>query len=125
MKTRNTIQKNLIKNTVLNLKNHPSAEEIYSEIIKTNPSVSKGTVYRNLGILADNGEILRIEMPNSPDRFDFRLEKHYHIQCDNCGKVFDLDVPCIEELEHIKDKEFLVTGYQLVFKGICKECKEG
>lgn len=124
MKERNTIQKTLIKEAVVNLHTHPSAEEIYKEIIKKNPSVSKGTVYRNLGILADNGDILRVEIPNGPDRFDFFTEEHYHCICQRCKRVFDLNIPKIEELNNVHDKNFVVTGYDLVFKGICNECKE-
>lgn len=124
MKTRNTMQKSLVINTVKSLNTHPSAEEIYKEIIKTNPSVSKGTVYRNLGILADKGEILRIELANASDRFDVFTQKHCHFICDKCKKVFDIDIERIEELDKLRSEDFFIKGYDLIFKGTCKRCME-
>ena len=124
MKTRNTIQKSLIKQAVTELKNHPSAEEIYLEIKKTNPNISKSTVYRNLSIMSENGDILKIEIPNHSDRFDFHTEEHYHIRCEKCGRVYDLVLSDLNLLDKVKDKNFKVTGYDLVFKGICQNCEE-
>lgn len=124
MRQRNTIQKALIKEAVVNLKTHPSAEEIYMEVIKTNPNISKATVYRNLGIMAENGEILKIEIPNSSDRFDFNTADHFHARCEKCDRVYDIKVPNLDILDKVKDEHFIVQGYDLVFKGICKDCRE-
>lgn len=53
MERRNTIQKDLVLKTVLELKHHLTAEEVYEFIKKDHPRIGKGTVYRNLGILAE------------------------------------------------------------------------
>ncbi|MFV0516733.1 MAG: Fur family transcriptional regulator [Aminipila sp.] len=125
MKSRNTIQKNIILKTVCNIKKHPSAEEIYLEVAKENPTISRATVYRNLKKMAEKGELLRIEIPNSSDKYDFYTENHYHIKCNKCGRVYDVEVPDLNVLDMVEDKNFKITGYDLVFKGYCKVCREG
>ena len=124
MERRNTIQKELVKNAVFELKSHVTADEVYEFIKKNHPTIGKGTVYRNLKILSDEGEILKVEIPDGPDRFDFTLKKHYHIVCIKCGVVLDVDVPVISQLEEkINTKNSMqILGYDILFKGICSSC---
>ena len=88
MERRNTIQRDIVLKAVRSLGNHASADEIYSCVSKDYPSIGKGTVYRNLNILAEEGEIRKVEIPEGPNRFDHSVGKHYHITCIKCGKVF-------------------------------------
>jgi len=74
MERRNTIQKGLVLSAVRSLKDHATAEEVYENIKKEYPNIGKGTVYRNLGILAEEGEIRRISLPGEPDRYDHITE---------------------------------------------------
>ena len=91
MKRRNTIQRNLVLEAIRTMKSHVTAEEVFEFIRKKHPHIGKGTIYRNLGILAEEGEIRRVEIPDGPDRFDFTLKDHYHVRCIRCGEVFDED----------------------------------
>ena len=88
---RNTIQKKLILDSVENLKNHPTADEIYEDIANTHPTISKGTVYRNLNTMCDENAVFRVKVHNGSDRFDFNIKPHYHFECQECKKVFDID----------------------------------
>lgn len=125
MERRNTIQKDLVLGAVKTLKSHVTADEVYNYIVTSHPSIGKGTVYRNLSILADEGEIRRVEIPNGPDRFDFTLEEHYHVRCVKCGNIFDVDMDTIPDLKegikHAHGIKFL--GYDILFKGVCIECQ--
>ena len=89
---RNTIQSSLVLETVRKLQCHATADEVYSEIIKTYPTISRGTVYRNLQRLCETGEIRKREIPDGADRFDHLCDDHYHIRCVKCGRVFDVDM---------------------------------
>ena len=119
---RNTIQNKIIYETVCNMYTHPSADDIYEEVIKKWPTVSKGTVYRNLNQLASDGKILRIEVANAPDRFDHTITPHVHIKCNECGRVFDIPFDNQPVLSYNNDENFKITGYNLMFYGYCKEC---
>lgn len=122
---RNTIQSSLVLETVRKLQCHATADEVYSEIIKTYPTISRGTVYRNLQRLCETGEIRKREIPDGADRFDHLCDDHYHIRCVKCGRVFDVDMGYISNLEQsVRDAHgFSFTGHDIVFKGICPECK--
>lgn len=105
--------------------NHPSADEVYEEIRIKNPSISRATVYRNLDLLSKQGKILHVEMPRGAACFDFNTSKHYHVRCDICKKVFDIDIPDIHDIKYknIDLKGFVVKGYTTSFNGICPNCQ--
>ena len=73
---RNTIQNMLVYEAVNKLQCHATADEIYEFIVQEHPSISKGTVYRNLNRLAEMGKIRKMEIPGSPDRFDHCCHDH-------------------------------------------------
>lgn len=125
MKRRNTIQRNLVLEAIRTMKSHVTAEEVFEFIRKNHPHIGKGTIYRNLGILAEEGEIRRVEIPDGPDRFDFTLKDHYHVRCIRCGKVFDVKMDVLSDLmakvRGPQGMEFL--DYDISFKGICPDCR--
>lgn len=125
MERRNTIQRSLVLNSVNRMQSHATADEVYEDIRREYPSISRATVYRNLDVLAKQGEIRRIEVPGSPDRFDHIVSNHCHVKCDKCGRLFDVDMDYVSGLEKgIRDhRGFDFTGYDIIFHGICPQCK--
>lgn len=123
---RNTIQRALVLEAVNKLKCHATADEIYNVIVNEHPYISRGTVYRNLNQLSESGEIRKLEIPGGADRFDHRCHDHYHARCLKCGQVFDVEMEYIKDLEKkIKDTHgFEFSGHDIMFKGICPECKK-
>lgn len=105
MKTiRNTIQRDMVLDAVNEMHRHVTADQIYTFVKEKYPSIGRGTVYRNLGILVEEGKVRKVEVPDGSDRFDFTLENHYHVECVKCGEIFDVDMDVISELEkRIKD----------------------
>lgn len=122
---RNTLQKSIIHKTVLDMKCHASADEVYDVIKKTYQNISRATVYRNLNELAKNKEIKKIEVPGGADRFDYQCFDHYHLRCLKCGKIFDVEMDYMKDLEkNIQNlNEFDFKGHDILFKGICPLCK--
>ena len=78
-------QRELVMQTVQNLCDHPTAEEIYDAAVKECPGLSLGTVYRNLNSLVDAGRVRRVSIPGKADRFDHTLPWHSHLYCTVCG----------------------------------------
>ena len=117
MEKRNTIQRSLVLNAVNKLKCHATADEVYDEIAKEHPSISKATVYRNLKLLSDMGVIRRMEVPGGADRFDHRCQEHCHVRCEKCGRVFDVDMEYVSGLEQKIGNAhgFQFTGYDILF----------
>ena len=108
---RNTIQRSIILETVNKLKCHATADEVYNEVAREN-------------LLAEMGEIRKMTLPGHVDRFDHLCYNHYHVRCEKCGRIFDLDMDYISELEkNIKtDNGFKYTGHDIFFRGICPDC---
>ncbi len=124
---RNTIQRQLVLDAVRRLKSHPTANEVYIEVVKTAPNISRSTVYRNLNNLSETGEILHILLPDSADCYDHRTDSHYHAHCRCCGKVCDIELPEINNiLNNVQEADgFLCENHSLVFMGLCHDCLSG
>ena len=118
---RNTKQRDLIFNIINNSNCHMTAIEIYNEAVKSINNISLGTVYRNLNYLVESDKIIRIKMKDNIDRFDKNIN-HAHIVCNKCGKINDIFVEYFKKMPNIKDYD--VMNYDLIFNGICNECKE-
>ena len=126
MMKRKTIQRSLVLDAVNKLHNHATADEIYDAVIIEHPNISKATVYRNLNTLSEMGEIRKLEIPGGADRYDHCTHNHCHIKCDKCGRLFDVDMEYISGLENnIRDtRGFDFTGYDIIFRGTCPDCKK-
>ena len=125
MNKRNTIQKQLVLHTVSRMTDHPTAEEVYRQIIVSFPGISKATVYRNLGGLVTDGLLQKLNIPGAADKYDRSTQAHYHAICNHCGKFFDLtmDRPPRIDLSHSGMKDFVIEECIVLFKGTCKDCE--
>ena len=121
---KNSKQREAIQLYLATHSNHPTAETIYLGIKEEFPNVSLGTVYRNLALLAENGEILKISTGVGPDRFDGCINPHYHFFCTECGAVYDLKMESIDHINVIANHNFdgIVEGNITHFFGKCPEC---
>lgn len=117
-----TEQRRIVYEIVMNACNHPTAEQIYMEAKRIKPDIAMGTVYRNLGILSENGQILHIPIIDGPDRYDKTLSPHEHMLCTGCGQVVDAHISDLRQL--LAEQSGLDIGsYELNLKGICPLCK--
>jgi Fe2+ or Zn2+ uptake regulation protein len=122
---RETKQREAILNVLRRTDSHPTADWIYDEVRKMIPNISKGTVYRNLKLLVQAGEISELNISGTVSRYEGKLKNHYHFRCEKCGRVFDLAEPIHNELDEkiAKQTGFKVSYHQLEFRGLCKNCQ--
>jgi Fur family peroxide stress response transcriptional regulator len=125
MNRRVTRQREAILKILSNTISHPTADQIYDEVRKEIPNISKGTVYRNLQVLREDGFISELNLNGTQSRFEVKQESHYHFRCEKCGRVFDLDEPVDRELDEKISKQtgFRVSHHQTEFRGLCKDCQ--
>lgn len=121
MTTRNTIQKEIIRSTLCSLKSHPTAPMLYEEIHKVHPTISRSTVYRVLGQMAEEGEVLRLGVAGSDNRYDGDTADHSHIRCRICGRVDDLPAVAVSALSD--SCGYLVENCTVVYSGVCPDCR--
>ena len=119
-------QRESIKACLAGRVDHPTADVIYADIRRQFPHVSLGTVYRNLNLLAELGEIQKLSCGDGKDHFDWNTSPHYHFVCKRCGSVLDLPLKPLEGLE-AKAREALegeVHSHMVFFYGACQKCLE-
>lgn len=123
--SRNTVQKALVEEGLRRLANHPTAEDVYEAVSSEHPTISKATVYRTLGRLADEGQIARVRINNGADRFDHQVFEHYHVRCEKCGRVDDVLIPLLGDVERAASEAsgYRICGHTLQFDGVCPACQ--
>jgi Fur family ferric uptake transcriptional regulator/Fur family peroxide stress response transcriptional regulator len=122
---RNTIQRKIILDSIRELNCHATAEQVHVAIIQKHPSISKGTVYRNLAQMVEAGELLNIGNFYGSVHYDHHCQQHYHFICEQCRQVYDVAnyFPDLStQLAGMED--FEITSHLLTFSGICPTCKQ-
>lgn len=106
-------------------KSHPTAEWVYENLKKENSTVSLATVYRNLKQLSEMGLIQSFETGDKTVHYDATVKPHYHFACNNCKKVFDVEMKPFKningEVENLTG--YTVESHSLIFYGYCNDCQ--
>lgn len=121
---RNSKQRQLVLQTLRSVDCHPTAEEVFQMVRKENPTISLGTVYRNLNLLADMGEILKLDLGSESVHFDGTKKEHGHLVCSRCGAIEDLPCELSESVRALMENDLnreMDTIY-LTVTGLCKAC---
>ena len=104
---------------------HPTAHQVFTQARRSIPSISLGTVYRNLRQLADEGQVQENKMGGEPARFEVPRQKHYHIWCVECGRIEDLTLPYQDALDRKAQRlvRYRLEQHRMEFFGVCPECR--
>ena len=117
-------QRESIKACLMARHDHPTADAIYASIREEFPNISVGTVYRNLNLLVELGEIQKLRCGDGADHFDADTRPHYHFMCRECGCIEDLPMEISQEIndlaqEHVHGK---IDSHITYFYGVCENC---
>lgn len=117
-------QREAIRTYLAGTKEHPTAEMVYNTIRQTYPNISLGTVYRNLNLLVETGEINKLSCGDGLDHFDYDTSRHYHFICTDCGRVIDLEMDSIDSINKVAGSHFngSINGHCTYFYGKCPHC---
>ncbi|MGM8363838.1 peroxide-responsive transcriptional repressor PerR [Virgibacillus sp. W0181] len=119
-----TPQRHAVLEYLLTSMTHPTADEIYKALESKFPNMSVATVYNNLRILREIGLVRELTYGDSSSRFDSNTDAHYHIICNECGKIVDFDYPSLNEVESLAEQitGFNVSHHRLELYGNCPDC---
>ena len=104
---------------------HPTADEIYTALYPTIPTLSKTTVYNTLKLFTEQGAVKALVIDEKNVRFDIDTTSHAHFMCLGCGCVYDLPIENQEAIQLEGVGELTITEIHLYYKGYCKKCAEG
>lgn len=117
-------QREALRRVLVSTDTHPTAEWLYERLREEIPNISLGTVYRNLSLLVETGEAIRLDVGDGADHYDGRKAFHDHFSCRVCGRIYDLETAgrsrLMREASRLVDGE--IDGYSLVFYGTCTNC---
>ncbi|MEI3606427.1 peroxide-responsive transcriptional repressor PerR [Pseudogracilibacillus sp. SE30717A] len=119
-----TPQRHAVLEYLLTSMSHPTADEIYKALEGKFPNMSVATVYNNLRILREIGLVRELTYGDDSSRFDSNMRDHYHIICDDCGKIVDFHYPTLDEIESLAEKVsgFEISHHRMELYGKCEEC---
>lgn len=117
-------QRESIKRYLASTKEHPTADMVYAAVREEYPSISLGTIYRNLTFLEQHGEIIKLSCGGESERYDANTGQHYHFICQSCGSVIDLDMISLDHIDVIAGEKFkgVIEGHRAFFYGKCEAC---
>ena len=116
-------QREMITEIIKSRCDHPTADMIYNTARERDANISLGTVYRNLKLLADEGEIVTLETEDKKIHYDGDTSRHSHFICSECGKIIDLFKPA-ETPKEIKELGLSVSGEKCIYYGSCNNCRK-
>ena len=119
-------QRESIKANLMSRHDHPTADALYASIREEFPNISLGTVYRNLNLLVETGEILKLTCGNGPDHYDGNVTPHYHFVCRDCGQVYDMELDEMADLNTSVQAAApgKIDSHSILFYGRCYSCME-
>ena len=122
---RSSNQRSLVHQIVESAHDHPTAQGVFERARKRLPSISLGTVYRNLQVLVEQGLLLERKAGSRPARYEANRFQHYHICCVQCGALEDLSVPYQKLLDRRVQKmvRYKLQEHRMEFYGICPQCQ--
>ena len=119
-------QRESIKASLMNRKDHPTADAVYASIREEFPNISLGTVYRNLNLLVELGEAQKLAFGDGKDHFDADTSLHYHFVCRDCGQVYDMELDEMADLNTSVQAAApgKIDSHSILFYGRCYSCME-
>jgi Fur family peroxide stress response transcriptional regulator len=106
---------------ILNKKNHPTVDKIFSDLVKEIPTLSKATVYNTLDLFKEANLTRIVTIENNETRYDAKVSSHGHFKCESCGTIFDFEVN-IDSLPVFSLEHFKINEKNVYFKGVCPKC---
>lgn len=119
-----TPQRHAILEYLVESMTHPTADDIYKALEGKFPNMSVATVYNNLRVFKEVGLVKELTYGDASSRFDYVTSQHYHVICENCGKIVDFPYGGLEKLEEeaAKTTGFVINSHRLEIYGVCPEC---
>ncbi|MGH9631701.1 MAG: Fur family transcriptional regulator [Bryobacteraceae bacterium] len=120
----NTHQRQVIYEALMGMEDHPSPEAVYEKVRKQIPSISLGTVYKNIKTFVENGFLREVSLHHGSTRLETRMSPHHHLVCIRCKAIVDLDD---EDFEPVRLKKrapngFKIHRYSVDVVGVCSKC---
>jgi Fur family transcriptional regulator, peroxide stress response regulator len=120
-----TFQRQVIYEAVVDSREHPTPELIYEQVRQRIPSISLGTVYKNVKTFLDSGVLKEVTLHHGSLRLEANMTPHHHVVCSSCRAIYDIDQAAVEPVQYSTSElplGFSIQGCRVEFVGICQAC---
>lgn len=119
-----THQREVIYRAMSSMDDHPSPEALFEVVRERIPSISLGTVYKNIKTFLDSGLLKEVSLHHGSIRLEANMTPHHHLVCSACRAIVDLSE---EDLEPVRLKSrppagFRVRRFSVEAVGLCAAC---
>jgi len=106
---------------LLDKQGHPSVDQIFNDLHKEIPTLSKSTVYNTLNLFVTARLVRMLTIEDNETRYDLIIDKHGHFKCESCGTIYDFKIN-IDDFIADELSDFQINDQDVYFKGICPSC---
>jgi len=121
-----TFQRQVIYEAVVDSREHPTPELIYEQVRQRIPSISLGTIYKNVKTFLDSGVLKEVTLHHGSLRLESNMTPHHHLVCSSCKAIFDIEESAVEPVQ-LPTSElpegFSIRQYRVEFVGLCQSCQ--
>lgn len=121
-----TFQRQVIYEAVADSHAHPTPELIYEQVRQRIPSISLGTIYKNVKTFLDSGLLKEVTLHHGSLRLESNLAPHHHLVCSSCKAIFDIEESAVEPVQLPKTElpaGFSIKQCRMEFVGVCNSCQ--
>src|SRR3954466_6748687 len=121
-----TFQRQVIYEAVVDSRGHPTPEMIYEQVRQRIPSISLGTIYKNVKTFLDSGVLREVTLHHGSLRLESNMTPHHHLVCSSCRAIFDIEESAVEPVPLPKTElpaGFSIRECRVEFVGVCKSCQ--
>lgn len=102
---------------------HPTAEQLLTDLNQNVPIASQATIYSALQALQNVGLVREVLLEEGVSRYDANVEPHHHFRCRCCGEIEDIAWTVFQGI----DLDMLRPGltperYEVTVQGVCDRC---
>lgn len=121
-----THQRTIIYRELIATGEHPTPEAVYERVKEQIPSISLGTVYKNIKTFLDAGLLREVSVHHGTQRLDANTSAHHHMVCTRCRRIFDVPEDQVEppRLKAPPETPFIVERLSVEFLGVCALCAD-
>ncbi len=102
---------------------HPTVDQIYTDLHKEIPTLSKTTIYNTLNVLVEAGLVNALTIGDNETKYDMVNDNHGHFKCESCGNIFDFHIN-MDSVESEGLNDFEIHKKDINLLGLCPACLE-
>lgn len=122
--TRDTRQRDAIRRTLAEARRPLSVSELHELAQTIVARLGIATVYRNLRSLHADEEVVRVELPGRPPRWELAPgSHHHHFLCRTCNKLYEI-ASCPADLQRLLPPGYVLEEHDILLRGQCQSCAQ-